>query len=977
MKKLRKCSASEIKKRAISLILALLILSLIMPIDTISATTTGFGLHGDLRYRDLGNSITIIGYNGQSSTVVIPNTINGKPVTAIGENRVTGYPPFSNNTTLVSITIPDSVTTIGNRAFFGCSNLTNVTLSNNLVSIDEYAFYNCKSLRSITIPNSVTSIGGSAFGGCSGLESITLSNSLVSIGSSAFIGCERLEGITLPGSLREIGSNVFGRCINLSYAVLEYGITSMPGSMFSQCANLTSVTIPTSVTSIGAWAFSRCTSLMSINIPLSVTSIGNYAFEQSSNLYDIHFESPTPPNIGVYAFRGIRSGARAIVPIGAIAYGADGKLWNGLVISATGESPPHIPVTGITGVPTTAIAGIPLTLTGTVSPSNATNRAIAWSVVSAGTTGATISGSTLRTTAAGTVTVRATIANGTTASANYTQTFTIIFTTTQTSDPFTMGEDNYRFVNEAKSFGYSPGYKIPLSIYLELFTPDDAGWLFKNLRAWNGSCYGFAATSYAFEVYKLRQSDYQFGISRTYDFTTPQNIANSALRRLIELYQVSQFIPSLSLTLDRNFNRLEELIAAANNEDGLMVAIRGSAGGHIVIAYGIDRISSTRYSLKIYDSNQPNNTALRLEIDLTRSGSNAWWFNSADTQYYNTRLGERISFIDGELVYNEVQRARVEKAGRIFGSAQLHVPINAEITNTHGVSVEDIDGAFRIIPLGILPLNPDGSDPNLPRTTDIWIVPYDEYIVVVDSDESATISVMDEDRVFSINLMTLDDSIKVDIGETIEIDGAVHGNITEYLEDGTELLIPITAVSSVDLMPGEMEVAEFTDVNTGDWFDDAVTSIASAGIAGGVGGRRFNPQGRLTVAELVTMLMRTQYGRMSGGSSWYAPYIEQAERDGIISASDNLQPSANITRAQASLIITRFIECHNPRWGKERVERMPSDMADVPEEYHAAVEKAYSWNIVSGDSSNRFNPQSTLTRAQAAQILYNYYSIVD
>ena len=94
-------------------------------------------------------------------------------------------------------------------------------------------------------------------------------------------------------------------------------------------------------------------------------------------------------------------------------------------ITVSAAAVTHIPVTSINGVPTTATAGTPRTLTGTVSPANATNRTIVWSVQSAGTTGATISGNTLTTTAAGTVTVRATITNGRTATTNYTQDFTI------------------------------------------------------------------------------------------------------------------------------------------------------------------------------------------------------------------------------------------------------------------------------------------------------------------------------------------------------------------------------------------------------------------------------------------------------------------------------------------------------------------------------------------------------------------------
>ena len=125
------------------------------------------------------------------------------------------------------------------------------------------------------------------------------------------------------------------------------------------------------------------------------------------------------------------------------------------------------------------------------------------------------------------------------------------------------------------------------------------------------------------------------------------------------------------------------------------------------------------------------------------------------------------------------------------------------------------------------------------------------------------------------------------------------------------------------------------------------------------------------------MLMRTQYGSLSGAGAWYVPYIERALSEGILFASDNLEPGVAITRAQAALLITRYVERFNPQWAKSRATNSPADMADVPSEYRSAVEKAYSWSIVSGDNNNRYNPQKTLSRAEAAQILYNYYGVVD
>ena len=136
------------------------------------------------------------------------------------------------------MTIPYSVTSIGNSAFYKCTGLTSVTIPNSVTSIEAYAFSSCSGLTSIEIPNSVTSIGYQAFYGCSGLTSIEIPNSVTSIGYQAFYGCSGLTSVTIPNS-----------------------VTSIEEETFKNCSSLTSVTIGNSVTSIGNLAFEGCTSL--------------------------------------------------------------------------------------------------------------------------------------------------------------------------------------------------------------------------------------------------------------------------------------------------------------------------------------------------------------------------------------------------------------------------------------------------------------------------------------------------------------------------------------------------------------------------------------------------------------------------------------------------------------------------------------------------------------------------------------------
>ncbi len=236
---------------------------------------------------------------------------------------------------LNSVTIPNTVTTIGLCAFKGCSGMTSVTISNTVTVIGGCAFEGCSGLNSFILPNTLTSICGSAFKNCSGLTSITIPNFVTTIEAGAFYGCSGLTSVTIPNSVTTIGGEAFGNCSgltsitfnannctngsnsvifgspNITSVIFGSGVTKIPSYLCSGLSGLMSVTIPNSVTTIGNSAFSGCSGLTTITIPNAVDSIGISAFSDCTGLTTINFNADSCAYAGTncsyytsYAFQG-------------------------------------------------------------------------------------------------------------------------------------------------------------------------------------------------------------------------------------------------------------------------------------------------------------------------------------------------------------------------------------------------------------------------------------------------------------------------------------------------------------------------------------------------------------------------------------------------------------------------------------------------------------------------------------------------
>ncbi len=257
-----------------------------------SVTSIGYGAFGgcsSLTSIEIPDSITSIGDRAFSSCSSLTSVTIPDSITSIGNYA------FEYCSSLTAVTIPDSVTSIGYSAFSGCSSLTsiNVVADNKYYSSQDGVLFNKDKTELIccpgsktgayTIPNSVTSIGDYAFRGCSSLKSVTIPDSVTSIGYSAFSGCSSLTSVIIPNSITSIDYEAFYECSSLTSVVIPYGVTSIGSFAFRGCSSLASVTIPDSVTSIFSYAFANCSSLTSVTIPDSVTSIGDAAFAWCSD----------------------------------------------------------------------------------------------------------------------------------------------------------------------------------------------------------------------------------------------------------------------------------------------------------------------------------------------------------------------------------------------------------------------------------------------------------------------------------------------------------------------------------------------------------------------------------------------------------------------------------------------------------------------------------------------------------------------
>lgn len=352
-------------KKCVFLLLAASLLMLCVHASADEQTNT----YGDFSYALLNDGgAELVAYNGPEGDVIIPNTLDGHPVTAVKGNlfysavfdrvldcRVSVSKDHPYLATIDGVLfgktdrkliycppsmegeyyIPQGIISVGDYAFDGCTKLTDITIPNSVTHIGQYAFLSCSGLTSMTIPYTVEWIEGGAFANCSNLLGIYVREEIVdaerAISYEGFVSRDGVlytksmdtilsypagkteESFTIPGQVKTIATSAFDGCANLKSVTIPDGVQEIRHFAFYQCTGLTEIVLPNTVTSIGLLSFANCTHLSHITLSENLSRIEVGAFMNCISLTNVAIQDGVT-SIGEIAFSGCSFLTKAEIP---------------------------------------------------------------------------------------------------------------------------------------------------------------------------------------------------------------------------------------------------------------------------------------------------------------------------------------------------------------------------------------------------------------------------------------------------------------------------------------------------------------------------------------------------------------------------------------------------------------------------------------------------------------------------------------
>ena len=325
-------------------------------------------------------------------------------------------------------------------------------------------------------------------------------------------------------------------------------------------------------------------------------------------------------------------------------------------------------------------------------------------------------------------------------SAKFTRSENQVRPTIQTK--FLPNQNGYSFANMSSSFGYPNNYKIPYQTFIDVLGKSgNTEFLYNHFSSWHGSCYGFTTTSLLFYQNKLAYNIYQTDISKVYDIKPPRT-PDSNLTKLIEHYQVSQFIQAIYNTQDQNMNNLSGIIDAVqkfqdtNNNPVILSVFDPNEGGHAIVAYGVSQNGIGNYDLHIYDNNWPGEDRI-IHINIP---NRTWQYEIFPNDNWGSARGGNISYVPISIVAEETEKSKMNST-KVFLSVNTS---NVEIKNSNNIKLPDISDAYEILPMGI---RRDGD--NYSKNIKVFSLPKDTYSV--QSSEKITVSLSNESVYFDVS----------------------------------------------------------------------------------------------------------------------------------------------------------------------------------------------------------------------------------